>query len=51
MYNILNMKKIADSKKWYMYRDELVKFANKARNNKWLISQSLRKKIIRAKSL
>lgn len=41
MYNILNMKKITDSKKWYMYRDELVKFANKARNNKILNNKTL----------
>lgn len=41
MYNILNMKKITDSKKWYMYRDELVKFASKARNNKILNNKAL----------
>lgn len=34
MYNILNMKKITDAKKWYLYRDLLHKFANRARNNK-----------------
>lgn len=34
MYNVLNMKKISDAKKWYLYRDLLNRFANKARNNK-----------------
>lgn len=34
MYNVLNMKKISDAKKWYLYRDLLHRFANKARNVK-----------------
>lgn len=34
MYNVLSMKKISDAKKWYLYRDLLFRFANKARNNK-----------------
>lgn len=32
MYNIIAMKKIADSEKWYLYRQQLVKFANKSRH-------------------
>lgn len=34
MYNVLSMKKISDTKKWYLYRDLLFNFANRARNNK-----------------
>lgn len=33
MYNIIAMKKISDSEKWYLYRQQLVKFANKSRHN------------------
>lgn len=34
MYNVLNIKKISDAKKWYLYRDLLLRFANKARNHR-----------------
>lgn len=33
MYNILAMKKITDGEKWYLYRQQLIKFANKSRHN------------------
>lgn len=35
MYNIIAMKKIADSEKWYLYRQQLVKFASKSRHNEF----------------
>lgn len=34
MYNIIKMHKITDTKKWYLYRQQLMNFANKMRGNK-----------------
>lgn len=41
MYNVLSMKKISDSRKWLLYRQGLIRFANRARLNKKLNKKPL----------
>lgn len=45
MYNIISMKKISDGEKWYLYRQQLIKFANNSRHNEAIVTIPKKPKI------